>query len=111
MNSKILIIIVSSFVITSCATSAVKLLQQSPNYSVISSKSFRDNIICLGEGSIGRFGLSRTQNGDIIYWQPDLEIAVKVVARDGGSQTDLYFGPASWGAGKKDLIEAAEKCK
>ena len=112
MNGKnILSILVMAFALGGCATSAITLLKGAPSHSVLSSKSYRDNIVCLGQGKIGNFGLSRTQNGDVIYWQPDMEIAVKVIPQNGGSQTDLYFGPASWGAGKKGLIEAAEKCK
>lgn len=88
------------------------LLLRTPNQSIMSEKSFRDNIVCLGEGYLGSIGVSKTENGDVMFWLPDLDMAVKVNPLPSGSRSDIYFGPRAWYPGPKEkFIAAVEKCK
>ncbi len=88
------------------------LLRRTPNQSIVSEKSLRDNIVCLGEGYLGSLGLSKTTTGDIIFWLPDLDMAVKVSPLPSGSRADIYFGPRAWYSGPKDKFTlAVDKCK
>jgi hypothetical protein len=89
-----------------------KLLLRTPSQSIISEKSVRDNIVCLGEGYLGDLGVSKTKNGDLMFWLPDLDMAVTVNPLPSGSRADIYFGPRAWYSGPKEkFLAAVEKCK